>query len=56
MKKDIKCEKCGKVLGWYDHKERIINVFDKDGNIEDTGRKTIVTVKCCDIVQHIELK
>lgn len=56
MKKDIKCEKCGKVLGWYNHDERIIDIFDKDAKVEYVGRAIISTLKCCDIIQNIELK
>jgi transcription initiation factor IIE alpha subunit len=56
MKKEIKCEKCGEVLGWYDHNERFVNIYDKDAKVEYVGRKMIATVKCCDTIQNIELK
>lgn len=56
MRKDIMCEKCEKVLGWYDHDKRIINIFDKDGKAEYVGDIIVATVKCCDAVQNIELK
>jgi transcription initiation factor IIE alpha subunit len=56
MEKEIKCEKCEEVLGWYDHSKRIINMYDKDAKVEYVGKDIIATVKCCDIVQNIILK
>lgn len=56
MKKDIKCGKCGEILGWYNHDDRIINIFNKDGKVEYVGSKIIATVKCCNEIQNIELK
>lgn len=54
MKKEINCEKCGEVLGWYDHENRIINIYDKDTKVEYIGRNIVANVKCCDTIQNVE--
>lgn len=55
MRKNINCKHCNKELGWYDHKERIINVYDKDSEIKYVGRDIFAVIRCCDSVQRIKL-
>ncbi|WP_156132810.1 hypothetical protein [Clostridium culturomicium] len=58
MKNTINCEICGKEIGWYDNKERIINMYPpKDEcDVEYIGRSIIAKFTCCNKKQCVEMK
>lgn len=58
MKKTVNCEICGEEIGWYNHEERIINMYPIKGecDVKHVGRDIIATFKHCDKEQQSILK